>query len=82
MSGISTKKFAKEVLKLSGADEMILIRKNSHAIYEFRKKGMTRGFRYAMPISASCNHALKNAAKDIARGLAKILAEIQMEAAA
>lgn len=75
MSGVSTKKFAKEVFKLSGADEMILIRKNSHAIYEFRKKGMAKGFRYPLPISASCHHALKNASKDIRRGIEKLLAD-------
>lgn len=75
MSGVSTKKFAKEVLKLSGADEMILVRKNSHAIYEFRQKGMGKGYRYALPISASCHHALKNAAKDIRRGIDKLLSE-------
>lgn len=82
MSGISTKKFAKEVLKLSGADEMILVRKNSHAIYEFRMKGMEKGFRYAMPISASCHHAMKNAAKDIKRGLDKLLSENPQKMAA
>lgn len=82
MSGISTKKFAKEVLKLSGADEMELIRSNSHAIYEFRYKGMERGYRYAMPISASCHHAMKNAAKDIKRGLALLLANKNANATA
>lgn len=82
MSGISTKKFAKEVFKLSGADEMVLIRSNSHAIYEFRKTGMQRGYRYTMPISASCHHAMKNAAKDIKRGLALIIANSDAQATA
>lgn len=74
--GISTKKFAREVLAGSIADEMEVIRNNSHMVCEFRKKGMTKGYRYVLPVSVSCHHAKKNAIKDINRGITNLEKEM------
>lgn len=69
MSGISTKKFAREVLKKSGADQMIPVRKSCHQIFEFRRKGVDKGVVYTLPVSASCHRAVMNASRDIKRQL-------------
>lgn len=77
MSGISTKKFAREVLKKSGADQMILVRKSCHQIFEFKRKGVEKGVIYTLPVSASCSRAAINAARDIKRQLDR-LADAQL----
>lgn len=82
MSGTSTKKFAREVMKKAGADQMTLIRKNKHQILEFRRKGIEKGVIYTLPVSASCNLAIRNAAKEIERKFAELFKEQQAGMAA
>lgn len=69
MSGMSTKKFLRELVRLSGADKAVTLRRNKHQVVEFRRKGATRGFVYTVPVSASCHHALGLCAKDVRKGL-------------